>query len=65
MIPDPSLTQTSGDGGVIWTEVPPGSYKVSASSPTDRFASFRATCRDGRIVNANPPWGLRELKASE
>ncbi len=65
VIPDPSLTQTSTDGGIIWTEVPRGSYKVSADHPTERFASFRATCRDGRIVNANPPWGLFQLRPGE
>lgn len=65
VIPDPSLTQTSTDGGIIWTEVPRGKYKVSADHPTNRFASFRATCRDGRIVNANPPWGLFQLKPGE
>lgn len=61
VIPDPSLTQTSVDGGVIWTEVPRGTYTVSAFHPSTSFASFRASCRDGRIVNANPPWGLHEL----
>ena len=65
VIPDPSLTETSIDGGIIWTEVPSGNYTVTAQSPTTRFASFRATCRDGRIVNANPPWGLFELKPGE
>jgi hypothetical protein len=62
VIPDPSLTETSIDGGVIWTEVPPGTYTVRAKHPTKRFASFRATCRKGRVVNANPPWGLHELR---
>jgi hypothetical protein len=62
VIPDPSLAETSKDGGIIWTEVPRGKYKVSAEHPTKRFASFRATCRDGRVVNANPPWGLHQVK---
>ena len=63
VIPDPSLTETSTDGGVIWTEVTHGTYRVSARHPSKRFASFRATCRNGRVVNANPPWGLHQLKA--
>ena len=62
VIPDPSLTETSTDGGVIWTEVPRGTYRVSARRPGTRFASFVATCRNGRVVNANPPWGLNQLR---
>ncbi len=65
VIPDPSLTETSTDGGVIWTEVPRGTYTVSAKHPSKRFASFQATCRNGRIVNANPPWGLYQLRRGE
>lgn len=58
VIPDPTQKLSSEDGGVIWTNVPSGTYKVSASKPGNRFASFNATCKPGRIVNANPPWGL-------
>jgi len=65
VIPDPSLTETSNDGGVIWTEVPHGSYTVKAHHPTKRFASFKATCKNGRIVNANPPQGLYQLRPGE
>jgi hypothetical protein len=65
VIPDPSLTETSRDGGIIWTEVPRANYKVRAEHPRKGFATFRATCRDGRIVNANPPWGLYELRPGE
>ena len=63
MIPDRSRTETSGDGGIIWTEVPAGTYRVITESPSTRFASFLATCEPGRIVNANPPWGAYELSA--
>jgi hypothetical protein len=65
VVPDPSLSETSTDGGIIWTEVPAGKYKLSAEHPSTSFASFRATCKDGRLVNANPPWGLHELKPGE
>jgi hypothetical protein len=61
VIPDAAQASSSKDGGVVWTGVPPGVYTVSAHHPTTRFASFRATCRPGRIVNASPPWGLHEL----
>ena len=47
---------------MIWTGVRSGRYVVRAKHPSRRFASFVATCKPGRIVNANPPWGLHELK---
>ncbi len=61
VIPDPTQTVSSKDGGVIWTGVPAGVYTISGHDPVTRFASFVATCRPGRIVNASPPWGLHEL----
>ena len=60
VIPDPAQPESSADGGVIWTDVPAGVYTIRAASPTTRFASFVATCKPGRVVNANPPWGLNE-----
>jgi hypothetical protein len=65
VIPDPSQTESSGDGGIIWTEVPAGTYRVITESPETHFASFLATCEPGRVVNANPPWGAYELRAKE
>lgn len=65
VIPDPSKTETSEDGGIVWGVVPAGTYRIVTTSPTTRFASFLATCRDGRIVNANPPWGAYELSPGE
>lgn len=61
VVPDRSQERSSIDGGVIWTEVPAGVYRVRAHHPSKRFASFTATCEPGRVVNANPPWGLYEL----
>ena len=65
VIPDRSRTESSIDGGVIWTEVPAGVYRVQGHHPTERFADFIATCRPGRIVNANPPQGLYQLRPGE
>ena len=65
VIPDRSRTETSGDGGIIWTEVPEGAYRVITEHPSTNFASFLATCKPGRIVNANPPWGAYELVGKE
>ncbi len=61
VIPDPAQPLSSIDGGVVWTRVPAGVYRIRARHPSTRFASFVATCRPGRVVNANPPWGLHEL----
>jgi hypothetical protein len=61
VIPDPAQPRSSIDGGVIWTRVPTGVYRLRARHPSTRFASFVATCRPGRVVNANPPWGFHEL----
>jgi hypothetical protein len=61
VLPDRSQRRSSIDGGVLWTRVPTGVYTIRARHPSTRFASFVATCAPGRIVNANPPWGLYEL----
>lgn len=61
VIPDPTQTASSKDGGVLFLNVPDGVYTVSAHHPTTRFASFTATCRAGRLINANPEWGLHQL----
>jgi hypothetical protein len=61
VIPDPLQELSSIDGGVVWTRVPTGVYRITAHHPSTRFASFVATCEPGRVVNANPPWGLHEL----
>ena len=61
VLPDPAQKASSKDGGVVWTGVPAGIYTITAHHPVDRFASFVASCRPGRVVNANPPWGLHEL----
>jgi hypothetical protein len=61
VLPDRSQPSSSIDGGVIWIRVPAGVYRVRARHPATRFASFVATCAPGRVVNANPPWGLHQL----
>ncbi|HWI72542.1 MAG TPA: hypothetical protein VNT55_11335 [Baekduia sp.] len=56
VIPDRAQLKSSKDGGVIWPVVPAGTYTISAKG----FAPFTASCVPGRIVNANPPWGLHQ-----
>ena len=61
VVPDPAQRGSSVDGGVIWPRVPVGVYTIRGRHPSTRFASFVATCAPGRVVNANPPWGLHQL----
>ena len=61
VVPDPAQRRSSVDGGVIWPRVPAGIYTIRGRSASTRFASFVATCKPGRVVNANPPWGLHQL----
>jgi hypothetical protein len=61
VVPDPAQRRSSVDGGVIWPRVPTGVYTIRARHRSTRFASFVATCAPGRVVNANPPWGLHQL----
>lgn len=65
VIPDKTKTESSEDGGIVWVEVPAGTYRITGSNPNTRFASFLATCAPGRVVNANPPWGMYELAPGE
>ncbi|MGK2931283.1 MAG: hypothetical protein ACSLFD_00665 [Solirubrobacterales bacterium] len=65
VIPDESETETSKDGGIVWTEIPTGNYRVVTSSESERFASFLATCKAGRVIVPNPPWGAYELGKGE
>jgi hypothetical protein len=65
IIPNAERTESSQDGGVLWTEVPPGYYWMQAEHPTERIAPFLAHCENGRIINASPPWGFYQLKEGE
>ena len=65
IIPDLNQTESSEDGGVLWVEVPAGYYWLEPKHPTERLAPFLAHCENGRLINANPPWGFYELKDGE
>ncbi len=65
VIPDPNQPSTSGDGGIVWTGVAAGAYRIGTDSPNTDFASFLASCEPGRVINANPPWGAYELGPGE
>jgi hypothetical protein len=59
--PDDQQFPSSKDGGVGWTHVPPGRYVITGQGAGSAWAPVHVTCANGRIVNANPPWGLHQL----
>lgn len=61
VIPDRSLSETSDDGGVLYIQVPPGEYVLTAHKPGVEFTPVKVKCRAGVLVNASPPWGLQAL----
>lgn len=63
VLPTPGLTETSVDGGVVWTNVPPGEYVLSAKKKDVSFEEVRILCRANVLVNAGPPRGLQALNA--
>ncbi len=61
VIPDPALTESSTDGGVLYTNVPPGIYTLEADKDGVEFTELSLNCRAGVLVNASPPYGLQAL----
>lgn len=61
VLPEPGLTRTSEDGGVLFHQVPPGDYTWTASKAGAEFRPVRMKCRAGFLINASPPWGLQRL----
>lgn len=59
IIPERQLTETSRDGGVLFLNVEPGEYVLSASKAGVRFRSVRVRCIAGALVNASPPWSIQ------
>lgn len=57
--PDRDLTATTEDGGVLFVNVPPGDYVLTAHKDGMTFTTARMKCRAGFLVNASPPWGLQ------
>lgn len=56
--PDPTLTETTEDGGVLYVNVPPGDYVLTAHKDGVDFDTRKMKCRAGWLVNASPPYGL-------
>jgi hypothetical protein len=58
-IPVRDLTETTDDGGVIFINVPPGEYTLSAQMTDATFSDVLIRCNPGVLVNASPPYGLQ------
>ncbi len=61
ILPDPALTESSVDGGVIFKDLAPGVYTLRAHKEGTAFREVTITCLPGAFVNAGPPQGLHEL----
>ena len=61
VIPDRSLTETSDDGGILYTNVLPGEYVLNGTKPGTELESVKIKCRAGVLVNASPPRGMNVL----
>jgi hypothetical protein len=61
VVPDRSLSETSDDGGIVYIQVPPGEYVITAHKPGVEIRRIKMKCRAGWLVNASPPWGLQVL----
>ncbi len=60
--PDPSLAETSHDGGVLWANATPGHYRMEGFKEGAVIRPVRVDCAPGYLVNASPPWGLQVLE---
>lgn len=57
--PDPALDETTADGGVLFTNVSPGTYTLRAHKAGAVIREVTVGCRAGVLTNASPPWGLQ------
>jgi hypothetical protein len=61
VIPQLDLVETSEDGGILYTNVPPGVYTLHASKDGVEFEDVVVTCDPDVLVNPSPPYGLQAL----
>lgn len=62
VIPDLEQPESSDDGGVVFVNVPPGTYTLRAEKEGVEFQPVTVECRAGVLVNASPPYGLQALE---
>lgn len=56
--PDRALNTTTADGGVVFVNVPPGTYVLHAEKAGATIPDITVECRPGVLTNAAPPHGL-------
>ncbi len=56
-----TLNATSLDGGVVFINVPPGEYTMTAEKEGTLFSQVHVKARAGILVNASPPHGPNRL----
>jgi len=61
-IPDSTMSETSVDGGVVFSDVPPGEYVLRAQKEGVVFSEVRIKCHPHMLVNASPPWGIQAIE---
>lgn len=61
IVPDRDLTETTRDGGVLYLNVTPGDYVLSASKDGVTFRAVRVQCIAGMLVNPSPPWSIQAV----
>jgi hypothetical protein len=58
IFPDPTLTATTIDGGVLFANVTTGEWTLRATKDGVVFSDAVVRCRPGLMVNAAPPHGI-------
>lgn len=62
ILPDPELSATTIDGGVLYGNLPTGSYTLSATKAGISFTEPVVRCTPGMLVNAAPPHGIETVR---
>lgn len=64
ILPDPALTATTIDGGVIFGNLSTGEWTLRAEKEGVPFSEPVVRCHPGALVNAAPPHGIESLAGS-
>jgi hypothetical protein len=59
VVPEPSLTSTSVDGGVFYANISEGTYTITAEKEDVNFDTVKIKARPGILLNAAPPHGVQ------
>ena len=59
IMPDPTLTCTSVDGGVLYINIPQGEYTITGYKEGVNFDTVKVKARPGVFLNASPPYGVQ------